>query len=110
MAQDLGDQNGEGPTPRRTIQQGVATRQRTLSSYATCTPQQSPDRFRPRAFPRDLPNDAPTNSINSEQGLDTNHVTDDVEARRVTPNRNRPIAHNTDLGEDDIFSDDSVMD
>ncbi|KAH3822731.1 hypothetical protein DPMN_124521 [Dreissena polymorpha] len=66
--------------------------------------------FRPRAFPRDLPNDEPTNNINSEQGLDTNHVTDDVEARRVTPNRNRPIAHNTDLPEDDIFSDDSVMD
>ncbi|KAH3797723.1 hypothetical protein DPMN_151309 [Dreissena polymorpha] len=40
--QDLGDQNGERPTPRRTIQEGVATRQRTLSSYATCTPQQSP--------------------------------------------------------------------
>ncbi|KAH3780376.1 hypothetical protein DPMN_158189 [Dreissena polymorpha] len=66
--------------------------------------------FRPRAFPRDLPNDEPTNNINSEHGLDTNHVIDDVEARRVTPNRNRPIAHNTDLGEDDIFSEDSVMD
>ncbi|KAH3811455.1 hypothetical protein DPMN_139865 [Dreissena polymorpha] len=42
---DLGDQSGEGPTPRRAIQEGVATRKRTLSSYATCTPQQSPGSF-----------------------------------------------------------------
>ncbi|KAH3733596.1 hypothetical protein DPMN_040027 [Dreissena polymorpha] len=66
--------------------------------------------FRPREFPRDLPYDEPDNNINSEQGLDTDRVIVDVEARRVTPNRNRPIAHNTDQDEDDIFSDDSVMD